>query len=311
MKIVFNGKDCGFGDNGGSHTLVQSAKHLARLGADVTLFGLYKYTWDELPKGVRVVPHGKIPTCDVIVATGQSTVPSTLSHKRCTKRFWWVRGHEVWSTSEKQLNQYYSSIPCMANSEWLKEYIERVTKKKCLLQYQGVDFELWANEKPWEEREIQVGGLYSKRHKTKNHKLLEFLESPRGFSVKMLNRDLKNPTFEQQKDWYNNIKVWVSCSTLEGFHNPPVEAAMCGCALVAIHGFRGGTEDYTEETINCEKYHMAGDDVYQWDMEESIMRYLNNPELAVAHNKRLQESIKTKIGSREENMKKMLETFNE
>jgi len=309
LKIVFNGKDCGFGNNGGSHTLIQSAKHLANLGAEVTLFGLYKYTWDEKPEGVKVVPHGKIPTCDVIVATGQSTVASTVAHKRCNKKFWWVRGHEVWSAPEKKLNEYYSSIPCMANSEWLKEYIERVSKKNCHLQYQGVDFNAWKNEKPWEDREIQIGGLYSTRHKTKNHRLLEFLEKTRGFSVKMLNRDIKNPTYEQQKDWYNNIKVWVSCSTLEGFHNPPVEAALCGCSLVATSHYKGGTLDYTDEGINCEKYLGVSGDL-QEHMEQGIRRYLNNPEYAITHNKRLQESIKTKIGSREENMKKMLEIFN-
>jgi len=105
LKIVFNGKDCGFGNNGGSHTLVQSAKHLSRLGAEVVLYGLYKYTWDNI-SDFKVVAHGEIPACDVIVATGQSTVKSTIEHNRCKKKFWWVRGHEVWSTSEKQLRTY-------------------------------------------------------------------------------------------------------------------------------------------------------------------------------------------------------------
>lgn len=308
MRIVFNGKDCGFGNNGGSHTLIQSAKYLAKLGAHVTLYGVYKYTWEEKPDGVRIIPHGKIPTCDVIVATGQSTVPSTLAHKRCLKKYWWVRGHEVWSTKESQLIRYYRDIPCMANSLWLKNFIQEKTGKKVHLQYQGIDFDLWKDEKPWEDREIQVGGLYSTRHKTKNHRLLEHLET-RGFSVKMLNRDIKNPTYEQQKDWYNNIKVWVSCSTLEGFHNPPVEAGMCGCALVGNTWYQNGTDDYMDGGKNCERYSPTNGD-YQPGMEDAVRRYLNNPEYAISHNKRLQESIKTKIGSREENMKKMLEIFN-
>jgi len=304
LRIVFNGKGCGFGNNGGSHTLIQSAKYLAKLGAHVTLYGVYKYTWEEKPDGVRIIPHGKIPTCDVIVATGQSTVPSTLAHKRCLKKYWWVRGHEVWSTSEKQLNEYYRKIPCMANSKWLKEYIERVSKNNCHLQYQGVDFDLWKDEKPWEEREFLIGGLYSSRHKTKNHWMLEELEK-KGHSVTMLNRDIKSPTFEQQKDWYNNIKYWVSTSTLEGLHNPPMEAGLCGCALLTNSHPRNGTSDY-----DLFSYKYDTEDAQEDKVEEISQIVRSCPAEIVKPFKSLgPKHIKETIGSREENMKKMLEIF--
>ena len=257
-----------------------------------------------MPEGVKVVPHGKIPTCDVIIATGQSTVPSTMAHKRCNKRFWWVRGHEVWSTSEKQLNEYYRKIPCMANSIWLKEYIERVSKKNCHLQFQGVDFDLWKNEKPWEEREFLIGGLYSSRHKTKNHWILEELEK-KGHSVTMLNRDIKSPTFEQQKDWYNNIKYWVSTSTLEGLHNPPMEAGLCGCALLTNSHPRNGTSDY-----DLFSYKYDAEDA-QEDRVEEISQIVSagSDEIVKSFKSHLPNDIREKIGSREENMKKMLEIF--
>ena len=306
MKILFNGKDCGLGNNGGSHTLVQSASVLAKLGVEVVLFGPYKYTWYERPKNVTIIESGKIPTCDVIIATGQSTVPSTIDFKGCKKKFWWVRGHEVWSTSESQLTQYYRNIKCIVNGTWLRDYIKAKTGGDSPVIHQGVDFDLWGNEKPWKEREIQIGGLYSERHKTKNHWILEELEK-QGFSVKMLNRDIKKPTFEQQKDWYNNIKVWVSTSTLEGFHNPPVEAAMCGCALISNDHWKGGTNDYTNHNYNNLEYKSIDNEVYQ--IKEHVNHYLNEEGLAVRLNKRLQEDIRKKIGSREENMKKMLEIF--
>lgn len=307
MRIVFNGKGCGFGNNGGSHTLIQSAKYLAKLGAHVTLYGVYKYTWEEKPDGVRIIPHGKIPTCDVIVATGQSTVPSTLAHKRCLKRYWWVRGHETWSTSEKQLIKYYKSIPCLVNSEWMQGYIEKRTGNKPKIQYQGVDFNLWADEKPWSEREIEIGGLYSTRHKTKNHYLLEELEKEYGYKVKLLNRDIKDPSYEGLKNWYNNIKFWVSTSTLEGFHNPPVEAAMCGCFLIATDHPWGGTSDYATKYRNSLFFrNEKGADAIDGAIKFCLSKDHGIP---ASVQSLLKQDIREKIGSREENMKKMLEIF--
>jgi len=304
MKIVFNGHLCGYGNNGGSHTIIQSAKHLAQLGAEVTLYGIYKYTWQDKPENVKVVPHGKIPTCDVIVATGQSTVPSTIEHSRCNKKFWWVRGHEIWSTKESQLIRYYKQIPCMANSKWLRDFIKQKTGKNVHLQYQGVDFDLWKEEKPWEEREYLIGGLYSKRHKTKNHWILEELEK-KGHSVTMLNRDIRSPTFEQQKNWYNNIKYWVSTSTLEGLHNPPMEAGLCGCCLLTNSHTRNGTSDY-------DLYSYRYDEEADWDdAVEEISAIVSSgiDEIVKPFKSHLPKHIKNTIGSREENMNKMLEIF--
>lgn len=306
MKVVFNGKDCGFGNNGGSNTLIKSSAVLANLGAEVVLFGPYKHSWNDRPKNVTIIESGKIPTCDVIVATGQSTVPSTLEHKRCNKKFWWVRGHEVWSTSEGDLVKKYKNIKCIVNSKWLKELIKSKTGKSSPVVYQGVDFNLWKNEKPWEERKIQVGGLYSTRHKTKNHHLLEQLEK-KGYIVNLLNRDIKNPSYEELKNWYNNIKVWVSPSVLEGLHNPPVEAGMSGCALVTNDNWKAGVSDYSKHNYNTLTYNSEKNELPQ--IEDFVQRYLKESDLGVLHNKRLQKDIVSKIGSRKENMKKMFKIF--
>lgn len=303
MKIVFNLSNVGLGNNGGSHTIVQSAKYLAQLGAEVVLFGPYKYTWDEKPENVTIVENGKITTCDVIIATGQSSVKSTIEHKRCNKKFWWVRGHEVWSAPESKLIEYYKSIPCMTNSLWIKDFIKEKTGKNAILQYQGIDLDIWKNEKPWEEREDIIGGLYSERHKTKNHYILEQLEE-KGYKVKMLNRDIKHPSSEQLKYWYNEVKIWISTSVLEGLHNPPMEAGLCGCPLLTNDHPRNGTNDYA--CHESSRYFM--DNALE-DIGEDLQYLLDNPQYAIESNRKLQEAIKMNIGSREENMEKMLNIF--
>lgn len=308
MKIVFNGYMCGFGNNGGSRTIIKSAAVLAKLGAEVVLFGPYKYTWDERPKNVTIIESGKIPTCDILIATGQSTVPSTIDFKRCKKKFWWVRGHEVWSAPESKLIEYYKNIPCIVNSRWLLNFIKKHTGKDSHLIYQGFDFDIWKNKKPFNDREIEIGGLYSDRHKTKNHYLLEILEKEYGYKVSLLNRDIASPSSEELNNWYNNIKIWVSTSVLEGFHNPPVEASLSGCALIANDSVRGGTSDYAIHNTNCVIYNCE-DGVK--DIDRLIKWYLNNDEIAIQYNERICRDIKGIIGSREENMIKMLEILNE
>lgn len=315
MKIVFNGKNCGYGNNGGSRTLVLCSSVLDNLGAEVVLYGPYKYKWSEKPKNVTIIENGKIPTSDVIIATGQASVPSTLAHKRCKKRYWWVRGHEIWSTSESQLNEYYKSIPCLTNSWWIHRHIIEVAGGQSTIQYQGVDYDLWSNDNSFEERKIDIGGLYSSRHKTKNHYILEELEKKYDFNVKMLNRDIKDPNFKQLKDWYNDVKIWVATSTLEGLHNPPLEAGLCGCPVICNTHTRNGMFDYDNSMLKYGIGWDGGDSIDEGTERpvDAIARHVNywleNPDKAKESNLQLQNDIKKKIGSREENMKKMLEIF--
>ena len=75
MRIIFDLRRVGLGDNGGSSTIVNSANTLVDLGHDVVVFDSIKnqHTWTPL-KAEHIITgkNRKIPDADFIIATGRS-----------------------------------------------------------------------------------------------------------------------------------------------------------------------------------------------------------------------------------------------
>ena len=88
MKIVFNVVNCGLGNNGGSHTIVQSANTLQHLGHDVTILdsGKNKYNWSKLNVKHLIGKIEDVKDSDVIIGTGVKTFEST-SKSKIQKKF--------------------------------------------------------------------------------------------------------------------------------------------------------------------------------------------------------------------------------
>jgi len=170
------------------------------------------------------------------------------------------------------------------------------------LIYPGLDFDdfyVTSNN-----RENVIGGIFSKRHKTKRHEDIIKLGERLGYRVLLLNRDIRNPTIPELREFYNKIKVWVSPSELEGLHNCPHEAALCGCSLVVTDHPRGGVKDYaTKETALV----YSARDLSQ--AADQVKRAMSNDELREKLNFNMTELLKSKIGLRERNMKKMMLLF--
>ncbi len=297
MRVVFNLQFVGLGNNGGSRTLIKCAETLQDLGCDVVIAtSANRYSWHN----IRVPVVNKAPKCDIIVATGFGSVRSTLAHKTKTK-FYYIRGFEQWQAPEKKLLKTFRSLNCIVNSEWLRDHLAK-SKIKSELIYPGLDFEDFyiANN----DREKIIGGIFSKRHKTKRHDDVIKLGERLGYKVLLLNRDIQHPTISDLRDFYNKIKVWVSPSELEGLHNCPHEAALCGCLLVVTDHPRGGVNDYatarTALVYSARDINQAAEQV-EWAMtDEKLRKKLSS---------RMIELLKTKIGSRRHNMEKMIQLF--
>lgn len=299
MRIVFNFQGVGLGNNGGSRTIVKCAEALSDLGQEVILSSpVSRYTWHPL----KVKVSKRVPDCDVIIATGYGSVKSTLKSKAKAK-FYYVRGLEVWQTNKNNLLKSFRSLKCIVNSEWLKGFMSRHSVP-CDLVYPGLDFGDFQSLPG--DREY-IGGLFHAKHRTKRHedliKLSERLDCP----LLLLNRDLKNADPSELHSFYNKIKVWISPSELEGLHNCPMEASLCGCGLVATDHPKGGTSDYAIHDKTSLVY-PAGDldvataRVRQLLLDDKFRLYLNNNMI---------EHLREKIGDRKSNMKKMLCLFQE
>ena len=298
MKILFNLHSVGLGNNGGSQNIIRCADILTDIGHDVVLYsnGRNRCTWKKIEKAEYVCSK-YIPDSDVIIATGYHSVPSTLLAK-CSKKFYYVRGFELWQASEKDLLASYKTMPCLVNSEWLQWYM--ITRGiSAELVYLGLDFSLFYKENI--KRKITLGGLYHTKHKTKNHDEILKIAEKVGCDVSLLNRDIVSPDPIELRFWYNTIKIWVAASTLEGLHNPPMEAALCGCSLLCSNAPRGGTSDYGTNNETATIY-PQGDISYA---SEKVLEILETPEKQTILNNTLIQVLNNKIGSKKYNMEKL------
>lgn len=301
MKIIFDLYNTGLGNNGGSRTLSLCAETLAGLGHDVSIFSNVKsrYTWHKINKKVKQIYGENMPKCDVAISTSPKSVKHTVRCK-AKRRFYYVRGYEIFWCSEKQVHGGYRKLRCIVNSEWLQRKLLSLGVKSDIV-YPGLDFDLFYNQN--NERDNILGGLYHKKLKTKKYQYVDMIARNLGHSTLMLNRDISSPSPAKLTEFYNKIKVWMAPTELEGLHNPPMESSLCGCGLVATDHERSGMSDYaipfeTAMVYPSESLVTAGKMV-RLLMEDNEMRELLN--------KNMVELLREKIGTREDNMKKMLE----
>jgi len=299
VKIIFNMLGTGLGNNGGSKTIIRSADALSELGQDVSICSKKNScTWWK----TKVPITKSLSPCDVLIATGYGSVASTASYKGSRLKLWYVRAHENWVTNDKNLMRSYRSLKCIANSEWIVNWLGK-HGIGCELVYPGLDIECYNNSDAL--RQDIFGGLQHKHARKRSLDCLE-VEKLSGYNMKMLNRDFSGGDFDQLSGFYNQLKVWMSPSENEGIQNVPMEAALCGCGLVLTDHFMGGTVDYAIDEETCLVYpardlKAASNCVTRLMKDEGLRKKLNNNAIEV---------IRSKIGNRKSNMIKFADFLN-
>lgn len=320
MRIIFDFRNVGCGNNGGTSTIVKSANVLKKLGHEIFLIdsGPLKYTWSEVLVPHIIVKQEKdIPDSDVIIATGyNSVIPTVQSPKRCGRKYHWIRGWETWQYSEQVILQKVLSQPTIkiVNSICLQEKLQEYNVPSTIV-YPGYDLnELY----PMNIRDrdiIVLGGLYNigkttkrtdwifqafKRSKTiyKDIELWMF-GNDKNVSISLC-KYLSQPDSKEKNRFYNHIDIWIAPSCQEGLHLPPAEAMLTGCPVVCTDAPLSGMKDYV---INGQTGLVTSNDLTSFisgvcslilDKEKRLFLSSN------ARNKILE------IGDREKNMKKFL-----
>jgi len=298
VHIVFNLHNVGLGNNGGSRTLIRCAETLSLLGHDVTLFSNHpnKYTWHNM-QGVEFHRGDRQPSADLTIATGYNSVPSVLRSKS-DKKVYYIRGYETWVTSEKNLFKSYKSLKCIVNSMWLKKHLKSKGVKSYIV-YPGLDLDWFYYESG--KRDRLMGALFSKKHATKRHVDAQKVAEKVGCKLVMLNKDIRAPKVPRLREWYNTIRVWFAPIELEGLHNPPMEAALCGCAVVATDHPRSGMGDYingdTALTYSARDLDVAA---------QAVESLLDDPERCDQLSVNMKSLLLEKMGTRKANMERFL-----
>lgn len=303
MRIVFNLHNVGLGNNGGTRTLIRCAETLSYLGEEVIMFSNIKngYSW-HIPKGITFVNRGNPPKSDVAIATGHRSVPSVCESDAEIKLYY-LRGYETWIANKQHLFASYKRLRCIVCSEWLYNMLNKHGINVTLL-YPGLDFE-WFYDLGYSRKDI--GGLYSAKHNTKRHEDVITVAKMCNCNLSMLNRDIKNASPNQTREWYNRLKIWFSPTELEGLHNPPMEAALCGCALVCTDHSKSGMSDYAIHGKTAMVYPAGNLKI----AKDYILILINNETERRRLNQNMVNLLREKIGDRRTNMQRLLNIMKE
>lgn len=330
MKVIFDLRKVGLGNNGGASTVVKSANILVELGHEIFVVDSFqnKHTWEPLrAEHIITEKNSKIPNADVIIATGYKSVSQTISSpKRCGRKFHWIRAWETWQYDEKEIVNNVLNAPTIkiVNSICLQNKLKEYNIESYIIR-PGYDFHLYypTEKRNTKKDNVIIGGLYregvhGKRKRTAwlfnvcrvmkgkfdNVKFHLFgSEPPPGNDL--IDHYLKSPLPEQKNEFLNNIDIWMAPTESEGLHMPPAEAMMTECPVVGTNAPLSGTQDYLE--------HKKTGIVTENNIDsfiDGVLSLYHNREYSRELGKNALIKIK-ELGDRKENMNRMINLFKE
>lgn len=328
MKIIFDLRNVGLGNNGGSSTLVKSGNTLVDMNHEVYFVDSMRnqHKWTPL-KADHIIARNNtnLPSADFIIATGYKSVgPTIRSPGRCGHKAHWIRGWETWQMPEKDIVAKVLNAPTikLVNSICLSRKLLRYGIKSEIIR-PGYDLdELTPNPKFSRKGRniIVLGGLYAAgKHRSikrtdwifDTYKTLK--KKYDDLELWMFGNDVipggkvdnyfQRPTPQMKYYFYNNVDIWLSPAMQEGLHMPPAEAMMTQCPVVGTNADMSGTEDYLVHNYNG------------LVSKNSIKSFLINVEKLIKDEKlRVELGIKARytmeaLGDRKTNMQKLIEYF--
>jgi hypothetical protein len=267
MRIIFDLRKVGLGNNGGSQTLVKSGNVLKALGHTVTFIDSQQnqYTWDKLECKHLIVRHDfQIPSADIIIATGYKSVgPTVLTPDRCGVKCHWIRAWETWQYSEQDIVKKILSQPTkkIVNSICLQNKLNEYSVQSDIIR-PGYDFDIFfpVGERQYDKTCVLGAlfreGIHGNRKRTswvfeavkrikkiKKVKLYMF-GSEKDPNLPIIDKYVRLPTLEEKNLLYNSIDIWLSPTMSEGLHIPPGEAMLTKCCVVGTTAPLSGLQDY-------------------------------------------------------------------
>jgi len=320
MKIIFDLRNVGLGNNGGSSTLVKSGNTLLEMGHDVYFIDSMRnqHTWTPLKAQHIIVNNNKqIPDADIIMATGyKSVAPTVQAPKQCGIKTHWLRAWETWQSSEKEIIEKILKAPTkkFVNSIGLQEKLHSHNTDSYIVR-PGYDLhELYPIVGARDKRDkFIIGALYTTGKHVAIKRYGWVLEVAKYMKGKYPNIELwmmgtshtpeqadkyyRQPTIKEKNEFYNGVDVWLSPSKQEGLHMPPAEAMLTGCPVVGNDTILSGTKDYLIDKVSG----FVSKNDYN-DFRDCVERIYLNKVLRITMGNEARKCIEA-IGSREKNMK--------
>lgn len=304
MKIGWNclGRCGGLGNNGGSRTVILSNKVLNEIGHKSLLISVHNiFNWFDYPEPLSEIPKN----LDILISTQHTNVGMTLETD-AKKKAWYIRSF-LPNVTYKDYD-----ILKIVNSNNVKNRMVRtgVKNEDCHVVYQGLDFDWWHDlNLRKNNNKIRIGCLYHSSNPNKNwdefvnlskildHDKFEFVSFGIDKKCKydFLNKYSSNPAINELVNLYNSCHIWFAPTKNEGLHNVPMEAALCGC-LIMCGNYEGNGMLYD--------YAFPNETAMVYNNLKEAVEMIENPNYSLIP--KMQDCLRTNIGTREENMKKML-----
>lgn len=326
MNIIFDLRNTGLGNNGGSFTIVKCANIFTELGNNIKIIDSFKncHTWEKLKcEHIIIKNNNDFPVSDVIISTGlKSTKPTIdIPNNKCKLKLHYIRGHETWVYPESYIieNIYKNNkLIKVVNSLNLYNLLKSYNINSYII-HPGYDIDLLYPIKEIKDKknnnEIIIGGLYNLRHKTKrtdwilksfnilkdkykNIKLWMFGSNTLKDNnhINIINKYIKQPNSNEKNIFYNNIDIWLAPTELEGLHIPPAECMLTGGCIIGTNTKLNGMNDYL---IDNETGLISKNNIN--DFINKIEKVILDKELRIKLGKEGRKKI-LEIGDRKKNM---------
>lgn len=326
MRIIFDLRNTGLGNQGGSATLVNCANTLVELGYEVYVVDSMKnqHTWTPLLAKHMI---DRLPDADVIIATGYQSVRATVkAPTRCGVKFHYIRAWETWQMPEQAIVKNILQQPTIkiVNGIGLQKKLKSYNIDSKIIR-PGYDLEDFYPEieKTSPPISIILGGVYRAgkfanikrtgwifrvaseiKKKIKNVELWMFGTEPNPKNS-VIDKYFRSPSKEDKQYFYNMVDIFLAPTQQEGLHIPPAEAMLTKCAVVGTNAELSGMQDYLIHEVTG----LVSDNNFQsfsTNVERLVINEKFRKDLGI--NGRMKILL---IGDRKRNMKKMVEYFKE
>ncbi len=308
MKIIFSSLNSGLGNNGGSRTILKCSEVLRSQGHESDIAAeVDNFTWFDHRPVISMIPDDT----DVAIATACTTVGGVV-HSAAPKKAWYIRAHENWAASDQDLGYLYRHPEFLniVNSKCLQHKLNEDFHADSVVVYQGLDFDWWEDRNIRPKDKIRIGCLHTVQPRKRwkdfvelanilGHDDYEYVGMGNSTPVDtdFLTEFTENANVEQLNDLYSSCHVWFAPTDSEGLHNPPMEAALCGCLIVCSdHKLNGMVLDYAFDGYTAM--------VYEFGNIKQASDLIRHPDFDLVKN--MQDGLRTVIGTREDNMKRLV-----
>ena len=280
MRIVFNGLRTGFGNNGGSQTIMLLALALAKREHVVEIWSdtHNQHSWNPLPEDdgeehpnkivnpkFRRIVEPRDSRFDIAFAVGSNSIDTTRKIK-ARARVNWIRNIELWRKPEAVLIEEFAdkAFTVWSNSAWISEWVKARTGRKCDVVYPCVGVEKY---KPAAGRDngFTVGFINAHQHSHPDKRVEVCVDAVSGLkkdgkikvagfgSMKgggIYDKYVQNPPFEEKLAILQSCDLWMTANMRKGLSLSTLEASLCGVPCLVPRTRECGAHDWFPKELS-------------------------------------------------------------